>query len=285
MLRTVLRRSWTATRTQEVLNRHYLVADAVVRQKPSGLEITLAKAPGEMWTVYNRYIANPSNIKGDELQLSEQDVEDWLRSKGYDGEAPASIKFVTPDEMADADGGHDRLAMRKMVRALFNVIDTDNDGEISLKEFHDWILGAGLGDEKQELTEAFMSKDDNASYSLNYEQFKFLLRSTVLLKAHGGDAEHFAIHSAICEPIAIEMFKKADKNGSGRINVTELEEMWAAYKLGDTAAAKLAFSNADLDGDGHISGEEFQKMLFAEGVFVDSAKETAEESGGWCSIM
>jgi len=287
-----------------VLNRHEAVADAIVRKHKEGFEVLVAKVPSPEDAGFRKAdfmmrrggftarMVRPGLQEFEDSFLPTIDAEgvnDWLRKNGYEGAAPASVQFCSRTEIHSADGGHERLAMRKLMRVIFDSVDEDNDGGISLVEFHGFLDRCGLSDRRELLVQAFMhsAQVDMDGYTLEYEQFKFLLRDSWLLKAHGGDDERFAVDVGLLDVVAAEMFAKADADGSGRINADELESMWQAYALGDASGAQKAFQRSDADGDGHIDLKEFSRMLLVEGVVVDGQEAAAkeEEEGGMCAIM
>lgn len=68
-----------------------------------------------------------------------------------------------------------QLMSEKQLKAAFNALDLDGNGEISYNEFEE-TFSAGLDIEKQELKALFLEFDHNANGKINFEEFKAFLK-------------------------------------------------------------------------------------------------------------
>lgn len=128
-----------------------------------------------------------------------------------------------------------------------DVIDKDGDGSISSAEFG--IVLRSLGDtgiSEHELAEIMRQIDSDGSGEVDFDEF-------LALMANNAPDEEAEILAA---------FQVFDADGSGSISASELRHVMAnlGEKLSDEELEEM-IREADTDGDGEISIEEFAMMI------------------------
>ncbi|CAM9203843.1 unnamed protein product [Ectocarpus sp. 12 AP-2014] len=136
---------------------------------------------------------------------------------------------VIAEDVGDADEGH--------LRKVFNSLDLNGDGEITVDELQQVIASEGMVGMQAEVLELLNSMDKKLDYrnflAATMEKRIFLRREN-LRKAF----EHF------------------DLQGTGSINKTDLMEA-----LGSEDCARTMLEDIDMDHDGQISFDEFSEMM------------------------
>jgi len=138
------------------------------------------------------------------------------------------------------------------LRKMFESVDADGDGELTVEELST-ILVNGMGYYPQkalEQAQVIMTKcDSNGDGKLSFDEFSHVHASMQL------SSDDMLIHTC---------FSVMDENGDG---IIELQELQDALKL-SREEAEIVFKEADLDGDGLISFDEF-KMAMAGSLQTD----------------
>eukprot|EP01084_Bolivina_argentea_P288476 495122_1 len=128
------------------------------------------------------------------------------------------------------------------LRKMFESVDADGDGELTVNELSS-ILINGMGYYKKKAlqqAQIIMDKcDTNGDGKLSFEEFSHVHASMQL------SSDEMLIHTC---------FSVMDENNDGTI---ELQELQDALKLSRTEA-EIVFREADLNGDGVISFDEFK---------------------------
>ncbi|CAM9226582.1 unnamed protein product [Hapterophycus canaliculatus] len=136
---------------------------------------------------------------------------------------------VIAKDMGDGDEGH--------LRKVFNSLDLNGDGEITVDELQQVIASEGMVGMQAELLELLNSVDKKLDYrnflAATMEKAIFLRREN-LRKAF----EHF------------------DLQGTGHINKADLMQA-----LGSEERARTMLEDVDMDHDGQISFDEFSEMM------------------------
>ncbi|XP_071723115.1 calmodulin-like [Rutidosis leptorrhynchoides] len=135
-------------------------------------------------------------------------------------------------------------------REAFCVIDKDSDGLITMEELANVIQSMGGHPSKEEVRIMISEVDFDGNGTIDFEEFLNLMgRQT---KDHN-EADELR-----------EAFKVFDRDQDGYISATELRHvmMNLGERLTDEEAAQM-IREADLDGDGLVSYEEFARIMMA----------------------
>ncbi|KAL8146571.1 calcium-dependent protein kinase 13-like [Apium graveolens] len=133
------------------------------------------------------------------------------------------------------------------IKELFNKIDTDNDGIVSVEELKFGLQKFGSQLAEADIQLLIEAVDINGKGTLDYGEF---IAVSLHLQRMAND-EH--LHKA---------FSSFDKNGNGYIEPDELRD--ALMEDGDDDCTNIAndiFQEVDTDKDGKISYEEFAAMM------------------------
>eukprot|EP00928_Gymnodinium_smaydae_P037889 TRINITY_DN26246_c0_g1_i1.p1 TRINITY_DN26246_c0_g1~~TRINITY_DN26246_c0_g1_i1.p1 ORF type:complete len:775 (-),score=155.83 TRINITY_DN26246_c0_g1_i1:196-2520(-) len=130
------------------------------------------------------------------------------------------------------------------IRLIFQRIDKSGDGRISLEEMCSGLEEIGAEAGVGEIIDILKSMDTDGSGMIEYTEF--------IAAAMAGNK------SAFSDEACKAAFKVFDEDGSGTIDMKEIRE-----KLGDEAAQSLI--EADTDGDGTVSIDEFKHLIRGTG--------------------
>jgi calmodulin len=137
---------------------------------------------------------------------------------------------------------------RKEFRIAFNLFDKNSDGAITVQELGSVMRTLGQTPTEAELLQIISQVDTDGDGTIDFEEFVELMKN----KMKGLDAE---------EEIR-EAFKVFDKNGDGYVEVAELRQV--VQGLGEPlseADLQEMIKEADADGDGRISYQEFVRLM------------------------
>ncbi|XP_034237688.1 calmodulin-A-like [Thrips palmi] len=134
------------------------------------------------------------------------------------------------------------------LREAFNLFDKDHSGSITNKELGYVMRSLGQNPTESELQDMINEVDVDGSGTIDFSEFLAMMAK----KMGSGDTE---------EDIR-EAFRVFDKDGNGYITATELRI--AMTNLGEKlthSEVDEMIAEADRDGDGLISFEEFVTMM------------------------
>jgi len=150
-------------------------------------------------------------------------------------------------------------------REAFQLFDKDGDGHVTLKELKVVFLTLGQMPSDEELMDMIREVDNDGNDTIEFEEFCALMVKNMNQKDD--------------ESTLIEAFSILDEDSSGSIERSELRAMMknfskATEEIDDTEIDAL-LQEADTDGDGQISFEEFTKaMMSEENAHADQAAES-----------
>uniref|UniRef100_A0A7S2MDC7 EF-hand domain-containing protein n=1 Tax=Haptolina brevifila TaxID=156173 RepID=A0A7S2MDC7_9EUKA len=180
----------------------------------------------------------------------------------------------------DSKGGIGHLGKDELLQVLdelFVEADTDGSGALSISEFKTVLKRADLGLSEKDALQLFAEVDMDASGEISYQEFIPLavdmiqsmyarMDAAEMEEEALEDARQFLLHGMGKEQvmeIMLEMFRRADADGSG---VLELKEFQKCLKDADIGLTKkeinILMAQCDVDNDGTISYEEFTLVAF-----------------------
>ena len=134
----------------------------------------------------------------------------------------------------------------KELKDLFKALDVNGDGTLTLHEIQKGLKGMVNG---EQIANLMASADTDKSGEINYTEF---IAATI-------DANVFMRDDYLKS--AFNMF---DKDGSGKIDNSEVAELLLGEELGNLvskAAIEEALAEIDENGDGEIDFDEFMLMM------------------------
>jgi len=137
---------------------------------------------------------------------------------------------------------------------IFDAFDQNGDGKLSFSELKTALREAGHDLSDQEIWNAIRKNDFNGDGMLNFDEFLEMMAKFTFEQMDEQRRDHEEI---------MEAFRIFDRDGSGYITRDELKatmarmgEHMSDYQLEDMLA------EADSDGDGKISYEEFAQAMY-----------------------
>ncbi|XWS14422.1 hypothetical protein CRYUN_Cryun35bG0008200 [Craigia yunnanensis] len=134
----------------------------------------------------------------------------------------------------------------KGLKQMFNNIDTDGSGTITLEELRDGLARLGSKLSETEIKQLMDAADVDNSGTIDYIEF-----ITATMHRHRLERED-NINKA---------FQFFDKDSSGFITRDELRQAMTEYGMGDEATIDEIIEDVDTDKDGRINYEEFVAMM------------------------
>lgn len=135
----------------------------------------------------------------------------------------------------------------------FQSIDKNGDGKVTLEEleatYTEGVDKAQLEEHKEEVRKRFVTVDKDGDGSLNMEEISILMDPSK--------------DDALLQIEVDEIFKTQDKDGDRAITLKEFLEVEGASSLGPAEKEELEkeFKNYDINGDGKIDEEELKKVI------------------------
>ncbi|KAJ3680477.1 hypothetical protein LUZ60_016755 [Juncus effusus] len=182
----------------------------------------------------------------------------WLKEGGVASDKPIDSAVLGRMKQFRAMNKLKKLALKviaeslskeediKGLKQMFNNMDTDGSGTITLEELKTGLsrLGSNIteGEVKQLLDAADVDKDGTIDY------IEFV---TAMIHKHKLDNED-NINRA---------FQYFDKDGNGYITMDELRQAMTMYAMGDDATINEVLEDVDTNKDGIINYEEFAEMM------------------------
>ncbi|XP_017766022.1 PREDICTED: caltractin [Eufriesea mexicana] len=134
------------------------------------------------------------------------------------------------------------------IKEAFDLFDPDGTGRISTKELKVAIRALGFEPRKEEIKKLIANVDPNGLCTLSFEQFLYLMSTKMLEKD--------------TEEEVLKAFCLFDDDNTGKISFKNLKRV--ATELGENLTdeeLQEMIDEADKDGDGEISQEEFLRIM------------------------
>ena len=135
-------------------------------------------------------------------------------------------------------------------KEAFNLFDKDGNGFIKTNELASVLRSLGQNHTEVELQEIISEIDSDGNGSVDFPEF-FTMMANKMKENKNNDEIH-------------EIFKVFDKEGNGFISVAELSHVMT--NLGEELTeeeVKEMIKEADVDGDGQVSYEDFKKLYLS----------------------
>jgi calcium-binding protein CML len=148
------------------------------------------------------------------------------------------------------------------LRRVFDLFDSNGDGELTAEEITSALDRLGLGGDKSEIMSAVSSFVPEGRDGLLFEDFEKLHRS--LGDSFFGGSDEMQPNEESDEEDMFEAFKVFDEDGNGFISAAELQSVLG--KLGIAEAKSMArvkemISSVDQNSDGQVDFSEFKVMM------------------------
>jgi calcium-dependent protein kinase len=136
----------------------------------------------------------------------------------------------------------------KALRDTFMLLDENGDGLLTAAEMKEGLTQAGLKEIPPDLQQILEEVDSDGSGVIDYTEF---LAATLDKKVY------------MAEDVCWQAFRIFDRNGDGKIDKHEIQNVLNDEKVQNTAAKDLAdiMQEIDKNGDGEIDFQEFMQMM------------------------
>eukprot|EP00746_Dinoflagellata_sp_MGD_P158862 gnl/MRDRNA2_/MRDRNA2_86576_c0_seq11.p1 gnl/MRDRNA2_/MRDRNA2_86576_c0~~gnl/MRDRNA2_/MRDRNA2_86576_c0_seq11.p1 ORF type:complete len:502 (+),score=115.79 gnl/MRDRNA2_/MRDRNA2_86576_c0_seq11:88-1593(+) len=136
----------------------------------------------------------------------------------------------------------------KNLRSVFLQLDDNGDGLLSVQEMRDGLTKAGLKEIPPDLQQIMEQVDSDGSGVIDYTEF---LAATLDKKAY------------LQEDVCWSAFRVFDRNGDGKITMSELEQVFDCGKVEKAMGygTEELMKHVDSNGDGVIDFQEFMQMM------------------------
>ena len=143
---------------------------------------------------------------------------------------------------------------RQEIKEAFDLFDTDGSGSIDSKELKVAMRALGFEPRKEEVKRMISEMDKDGSGTIEYPEFEEMMASKM---AERDPREEI-----------LKAFKLFDDDNTGKISFKNLKRV--ARELGETMTDEELMEmieEADRDGDGEISQEEFLRIMKKTNLF------------------
>mmetsp|Transcript_21975 Transcript_21975/g.24329 ORF Transcript_21975/g.24329 Transcript_21975/m.24329 type:complete len:460 (-) Transcript_21975:166-1545(-) len=156
----------------------------------------------------------------------------------------------------DTAAGADSSQADAVVERIFNLLDVDKSGMISMNELTNHLkLRDGFGYSDRDIQTVFSRIDADGSGGICREEF----RRAML----GSGREDCPLSCLTTQKASADMiFMLVDKNGSGTIEMEELAEYLEGQYTGEEI--EILFGKMDQNSDGEISMDEFRQAMMVQ---------------------
>lgn len=167
-----------------------------------------------------------------------------------------------------------------LLKDLFKEADTDQSGALSMKEFKEVIRLANLGLSDREVGRLLAEADVNQDGEIDYEEFVpiavDLVQGLYARMESAAEDEVAAVQAqqeaellirgmdkAELQKIMMDVFNKADADGSGQLSLAEFQTCIKEADLGLTRREiNVLMTQVDVDGSGYVEYSEFAPLCF-----------------------
>ncbi|KAL9238129.1 hypothetical protein vseg_012599 [Gypsophila vaccaria] len=181
----------------------------------------------------------------------------WLREGGEASDKPIDSAVLIRMKQFRAMNKLTKLALKVMaenlpdeeikgLKQMFNNIDTDRSGTITVEELKAGLARLGSRLTEPEIQQLMEAADVDKNGSIDYMEF-----ITATMHRHRLDKDENLYKT----------FQYFDKDNSGYITKEELRQAMEEYGMGDEATIKEILDDVDTDQDGQINYEEFVAMM------------------------
>jgi|TARA_B110000008_G_scaffold256490_1_gene273949 calmodulin len=141
---------------------------------------------------------------------------------------------------------------RNQMKQAFALFDLDGNGFITNDELGTVLRKMGQEPTEEEIVQMINEIDEDGDGTIDFDEFCELMENRMSDENSEADI--------------IEVFKVFDEDGSGNIGASELAHVLSNLDEPLTPAeVKWIVDEADVDGDGTISFDEFKKMMMSCG--------------------
>ncbi len=134
------------------------------------------------------------------------------------------------------------------IREIFDRFDLDHDGEITTTELGTVLKSLGQEYSTEDLKEIIATVDADGTGTINFSEFVNLVI--------------YQCETAKAAQDLAQAFSAFDRDGNGYISCAELKFVLKTLgRDGSDQEAREIVAEADCDGDGQISYEEFVKLI------------------------
>ncbi|KMS95385.1 hypothetical protein BVRB_008780 [Beta vulgaris subsp. vulgaris] len=181
----------------------------------------------------------------------------WLREDGDVSEKPMDSAVLIRMKQFRAMNKLKKLALMVMaenlsdeeikgLKEMFNNIDTDRSGTITLEELKEGLARLGSKLTESEIKQLMDAADVDKNGTIDYKEF-----ITATMHRHRLDKEENMYKT----------FLYFDKDGSGYITREELRQAMTKVGMGDESTIDEILNDVDTNKDGRINYEEFVAMM------------------------
>lgn len=185
----------------------------------------------------------------------------WMKVGGQASDKPIDSAVLIRMKQFRAMNKMKKLALKviaenlseeeiKGLKQMFNNMDTDNSGTITLEELRVGLSKLGSKLNESEIRQLMDAADVDKNGTIDYYEF-----ISATMHRHRLEKEENLFNA----------FRYFDKDSSGFITREELRQALTEHGMGDEAAIDEVIDDVDTDKDGRINYEEFAAMMKSAG--------------------